>query len=88
MIYDLQEKDKKLGEISKKALKVTCLTVHPGNNMQNVNVALVIFYEITAAVILNWIPEIFDAANKDRSRRSLMRDQLKRHSLKKGIKHF
>ena len=53
MVYDLQEKDKKLEEISKKALKVTCLTVHPGNNMQNVNVALVIFYEITAAVILN-----------------------------------
>ena len=88
MIDDLQEKDRKLGEISKKSLKVTCLTVHPGNNTQNVNVALAIFYETTAAVILNWIPEISDAASKDRSRRPLMRDQLKWHSLKKGIKPF
>ena len=64
MFYDeIQEKDKKLGENLKKEPKLTYSAVHPGNNKQNVTLALATFYGTTAAAMKNYFPDRLGAAN-------------------------
>ena len=57
MFYKLYENDLKLEGNLKKAHKIWFQFTHPGNNKQNVSIALAFFHETTSAAILSYYPE-------------------------------
>ena len=63
MFYDAYEKDEVLQSNLRKAYKLTYQAVHPGNNKQDVSLALAIFDETTSTAIKSYFPERLDAAN-------------------------
>ena len=63
MFYDVYEKDEVLQSNLRKAYKLTYQAVHPGNNKQDVSLALAIFDETTSTAIKSYFPERLDAAN-------------------------
>ena len=56
MFHEVHEKDSLLTSNLRKAPKLNPKTLHPGNNKQNVPLALNIFHETTAAGILSYFP--------------------------------
>ena len=63
MLYELYEKDETLQGHLRKAPRITYQAIHPGNNKQNVSLALAIFDESTSAAIKSYFPDRLDAAN-------------------------
>ena len=63
MFYDLYEQDNKLQCNLRKAPKLTFKATHPGNNKQDVSLALAIFDEKTSSAIKSYYPGRTDAAN-------------------------
>jgi hypothetical protein len=63
LFHQLYEHDLMLQANLKKAHKISCSVLHPGNNKQNVSLALAIFHETTSAAILSYFPDRVDAAN-------------------------
>ena len=63
MFYDICELDEKLQGNLHKAPKLTYKATHPGNNKQDVSLALAIFDETISAVIKSCYPNRLDAAN-------------------------
>ena len=63
MFYDIYELDEKLQGNLRKAPKLTYKATHPGNNKQDVSLALAIFDETTSAAIRSYYPNRLDAAN-------------------------
>ena len=59
IVYDL---DQKLQGNLRKAPKLTYTALHPGNNKQNVNLALSVFHPSTYAALKSYLPERKDAA--------------------------
>ena len=63
LFHQIYEKDQTLNANLKKAPKITCKVIHPGNNKQSVPLALAIFDETTSAAIQSYYPERKDAAS-------------------------
>ena len=63
MLYELYEKDETLQGHLRKAPRITYQAINPGNNKQNVSLALAIFDESTSAAIKSYFPDRLDAAN-------------------------
>ena len=63
LFHKVHEEDKKLQANLRKAPKLTTQVLHPGNNKQNVALALSIFDEKTTAAIKSYYPERKDAAD-------------------------
>ena len=59
MFYDIYELDEKLQGNLRKAPKLTYKATHPGNNKQDVSLALAIFDETTSAAIRSYYPNRF-----------------------------
>ena len=58
LLYDVFDKDQVLINTNlRKAPKVSYKTLHPGDNKQNVQLALNIFHETTSAAIASYFPE-------------------------------
>ena len=62
LLNDVYDRDQKLEGNLRKAPKLTYGTLHPGNNKQNVQLALNIFHETTIASIQSYFPNRNDAA--------------------------
>ena len=62
LLHKVHERDLNLTGNLKKAPKINAKTLHPGNNKQNVPLALNIFDETTAAGILSYFPDEASAA--------------------------
>ena len=62
LLYGVYERDEKLEGNLRKAPKLTYGTTHPGDNKQNVQLALNVFHETTVAAIKSYFPERNDAA--------------------------
>ena len=61
-LHTIYDKDEKLASNLKKAHKLTYTALHPGNNKQNVPLALAIFDESTIAATKSYLPERHDIA--------------------------
>lgn len=61
-LYQIYDDDKKLTANLRKAPKLTYKVLHPGNNKQNVELALSIFHESTIAACENYLPNRPDIA--------------------------
>ena len=61
LLHNVHEKDRKLDANFKKAPKLTNKVLHPGKFKQNVQIALDIFHETTAAAITSYFPNCNDA---------------------------
>ena len=57
LFYDVYEKDSCLQSNLRKAPKINSKTLYPGNNKQNVSLALNVFDETTVAGILSYFPD-------------------------------
>ena len=58
LLHDIHDKDQLLINTNlRKAPKVSYKTLHPGDNKQNVQLALNIFHESTSAAIASYFPE-------------------------------
>ena len=62
LLHAVYDNDEKLNANLRKAPKLTYSTLHPGNNKQNVQLALNIFHETTVAAVKSYFPERTDAA--------------------------
>ena len=62
LLNALYDRDEKLDANLRKSPKLTYSTLHPGNNKQNVQLALNIFHETTIAALQSYFPERTDAA--------------------------
>lgn len=62
-IHNIHDKDQKLQANLRKAPKLSYHALHPGNNKQNVNLALGIFHETTIAACKSYYPAREDMAN-------------------------
>ena len=62
LLHCVHDNDEKLSGNLRKAPKLTYSTLHPGNNKQNVQLALNIFHETTIAAVKSYFPERIDAA--------------------------
>ena len=62
IFYEIYEKDSLLQANLRKAYDLTYQAIHPGNNKQDVPLALSIFDESTSAALLSFFPEKSDAA--------------------------
>ena len=63
LFHEVYERDDELQANLRKAPKLTYKVTHPGNNKQNVSLALAIFHESTTAAIKSFFPHRLDAAN-------------------------
>ena len=63
MLYQLYERDELLQGNLRKAPKLTYKATHPGNNKQDVPLALAVFDETTSAAIRSYFPDREDAAS-------------------------
>ena len=61
-LHTIYDKDERLASNLKKAHKLTYTALHPGNNKQNVPLALAIFDESTIAATKSYLPERHDIA--------------------------
>ena len=55
--HSIYEKDKSLSSHLRKAPKILYQTLHPGNNKQNVPLAIAIFHETTIAAAQSYFPD-------------------------------
>lgn len=62
LLHDVYDRDLQLQSHLRQAPKLTYRALHPGNNKQNVNLALAIFHPSTTAAIKSYFPERNDAA--------------------------
>ena len=62
-IHKIFDKDKILDATLRKAPKLTFKALHPGDNKQNVNLAIAVFHETTIAASKSYFPERPDIAN-------------------------
>lgn len=62
-IHNIHDKDQKMQANLRKAPKLSYQALHPGNNKQNVNLALGIFHETTIAACKSYYPAREDMAN-------------------------
>ena len=62
-LHKVYEKDKNLDANLRKAPKLTYSSLHPGNNKQNVELAVAVFHETTVAACQNYFPERLDIHN-------------------------
>ena len=63
MLYAIYELDEKLQGNLRKAPKLTNKVTHPGNNKQDVSLALATFDETTSTAIKSYYPNRSHAAN-------------------------
>ena len=63
MLYQLYERDELLQGNLRKAPKLTYKATHPGNNKQDVPLALAVFAETSSAAIRSYFPDREDAAS-------------------------
>ena len=61
LLHDVHDCDQKLPANLRKAPQLTYKTLHPGNNKQNVPLALNVFHRSTAIAITEYFPECKDA---------------------------
>ena len=62
LLHAVHDCDETLNANLRKAPKLTYSTLHPGNNKQNVQLALNIFHETTVVAVKSYFPESSDAA--------------------------
>lgn len=62
LLHRVHEKDKTLSANLRKAYKLGEKTLYPGNNKQDVNLALNIFHETTSAAIQSYFPNEYLAS--------------------------
>ena len=62
LLHGVHEKDKTLSANFRKACKLGKKTQYPGNNKQDVNLALNIFHETTSAAIQSYFPSEYSAS--------------------------
>lgn len=63
LLHDIIDKDAMLQANLKKAYKLTYRALHPGNNKQDMNLALSIFHSTTSAAIESYFPDRKDASS-------------------------
>ena len=63
LLHRVHEMDQKLDAHFKMAPKLNYRALHPGNNKQNVPLALAVFHETTSTAIRSYFPERVDAAS-------------------------
>ena len=86
MVLSNLEKDEKLGGNLKKALKLA-YSVPPGNNKQNVTVALAIFHGTITAAMKSYFQDLLDAANLVMLQYSMIANQNSFLTLLTGSNH-
>ena len=62
-LYSIYNKDKELKNNLKKTPKSSYLALHPGNNKQNVRLALAVLHETTITAARNYFPNRRDVAS-------------------------
>ena len=62
-IQRVYNKDKVLDATLRKAPKLTFKALHPGDNKQNVNLAIAVFHETTIAACKSYFPERTELSN-------------------------
>ena len=63
MLYEVYEQDQSLQANLRKAPKLTYQALHPGNDKQNVSLALAVFDETTSTAMKSYFPNKNDAAS-------------------------
>ena len=61
-LYNIYDKDKELKGNLRKALKLSYQTLHPGNNQDNVRLALILFHDTTIAAEKSYYPNREDVS--------------------------
>ena len=62
-LYDIYDKDEELKSNLRKAPKLSYLTLHPGNNKQNVPLTLAVIHETAITAAPSYFPNQRDVAN-------------------------
>ena len=62
-LYHIYEKNKELKSNLRKAPKLSCIVLHPGNNKQNVPLELAVIHETTISAARSYFPNRRDVGN-------------------------